>query len=279
MDFEEVKKNGYILIKNFVSLEQCQEMRSVIDKAVKLFYTVDNIKNHSAYISDDNTGRRSWAFALRNPKEDSVLPSVNWCDCDIPLFQETTTRVMELMSLEKGRILFNIQKYWSHSMPVHFHRDGEVFEVDVTSTDNTNNVIRALHPSYVALLTLYNNADGGGTRLKFKDGTSFVVCAQPGELLVFDNTSTVHGVDELIPKDSVPKGEVIRQIIGWRSLDFNCHYLNKRFIYEPFKPVSIGRATELHQHFLNNTWPKMYREMVLMRKIDTNNIEDSTKIL
>jgi hypothetical protein len=71
--------------------------------------------------------------------------------------------------------------------------------------------VRALHPKKVALLTLFNNADGGGTRLFFLnknskhndndniEDNSTVICAQCGDLLIFDNASNMHGVDELNP--------------------------------------------------------------------------------
>jgi len=179
--------------------------------------------------------------------------------------------VLELLDINQGRTLFNIQKYWEHSLPVHPHRDGEVYEAD-PSLPNRHHVIRALHPRKVALLTLFNNAKGGGTRLFFEpgqDSNSIVICAQCGDLLIFDNVKSEHGVDELVPEELTTEGEVIRQIIGWRSMEQHCKYLNKRFKFDPFKDVSFGRSCELQQHFFEKIWPEKRNELQLMGKFDT----------
>lgn len=174
-----------------------------------------------------------------------------------------------MLDLTEGRALFNMQKYWQKSLPVHAHRDGEVYEADLNMPNNKH-VVRALHPKKVALLTLFNNAKGGGTRLFFdeKDETnSTVVCAQMGDLLIFDNVATEHGVDELLPLQETPDGEVIRQIIGWRPMEQNCKYLNRRFRFDQFKDVSYGRGCELQQHFFEKIWPVKRAELQLMGRI------------
>lgn len=267
----ELKANKYLLIKGLLTPEQCLTLCGETTELTKEWYTQENIWNHSAYISDDAKGRKSWAFALENPNARTSLPCVHWLHSKNELFAALTTLVIAFLNLPEGRILFNIQKYWEESTPVHLHRDGEVFDVDISSHDNRTNVIRALHPSRVCLLTLFNNAEGGGTRIMLANGTDFVVQAQTGDLLVFDNIDTEHGVEELVPKEFVTKGDVIRQIIGWRSLDYNCKYLNKRFRFEPFKHVSFGRACELHENFLKTTWIQKRNDLILFGKIRVQN--------
>jgi len=244
-------QKGYFLIKNFLTTKQCEDLTKEVENKIPVWFTKENLMKHAAYISDDNKGRRSWAFALEPATNKSDFPCVSWkVEEDKTLFYNVTKSVMEILDITEGRTLFNMQKYWEHSLPVHAHRDGEVYEVD-PNLPNRFHVIRALHPKQVALLTLFNNAEGGGTRIFFDntDENSVVVCAQCGDLLVFDNVKNEHGVDELIPICKTEEGEVIRQIIGWRSMEQNCKYLNKRFKFEPFKDVSYGRACELQNHF------------------------------
>lgn len=62
-------------------------------------------------------------------------------------------------------------------------------------------------------------------------------------------------------------GQVIRQIIGWRGMEDQCKYLNKKFRFEPFKEVSYGRACELQEHFFHNIWPGKRDELVMLNRI------------
>lgn len=63
--------------------------------------------------------------------------------------------------------------------------------------------------------------------------------AQAGDLLIFDNVRTEHGVDELLPANPDLSGAVdefepplLREIIGWRALEWDCVALNRRLLYE-----------------------------------------------
>jgi hypothetical protein len=89
-------------------------------------------------------------------------------------------------------------------------------------------VVRALYPRKVALLTLRNDCIGGGTRLHFRNKKrddndassedSTVVCCEAGDLLIFDNVNMEHSVDMLRAKPGIKEGEnIIRQIIGNNS--------------------------------------------------------------
>jgi len=265
---ENLAQDGYFLIKNFLNQDQCDIIMKETEGKITEWFNKENLMSHAAYISDDNKGRRSWAFALSPPHNDSNFPSVEWKNDIDSLFCEVTNAVMTMLDITEGRTLFNMQKYWEHSLPVHAHRDGEVYEAD-PSLPNRNHVIRALHPKKVALLTLFNNAKGGGTRIFFDhtEENSVVVCAQRGDLLIFDNVRNEHGVDELVPLGETQEGEVIRQIIGWRPLEQNCKYLNKRFRMDPFKDVSFGRGCELQSHFFEKIWPTKKAELIMMGKI------------
>jgi hypothetical protein len=265
---QNLASEGYFLVKNFLTSEQCDIIMKETEGKISEWFVKENLLSHAAYISDDNKGRRSWAFALSPPHNDSTFPSVDWKNDQGSLFSEVTNTVMAMLDITEGRTLFNMQKYWEHSLPVHAHRDGEVYEAD-PSLPNRGHVIRALHPKKVALLTLFNNAKGGGTRIFFDntEENSVVVCAQRGDLLIFDNVRNEHGVDELVPCGETVEGEVIRQIIGWRALEQNCKYLNKRFRMDPFKDVSFGRGCELQSHFFEKIWPVKRSELVLMGRI------------
>jgi len=60
-----LNEKGYILIQNFLSAEQCELIRKEAEGNISEWFTKENLLSHAAYISDDNKGRRSWAFALK----------------------------------------------------------------------------------------------------------------------------------------------------------------------------------------------------------------------
>lgn len=176
-----IATEGYYLIRNFISPEQCKTVAEISENLITRWYNESNLLSHAAYISDDNKGRRSWAFALQHTKNPSLLlPAVDWNSSlteKEQFWAQLTLLIQKILGIEQGRTLWNMQKYWSRSLPVHAHRDGEVFEVDL-SLPNRHHVVRALHPKKVGLLTLFNQASGGGTRIFRNPGTdidSFVV--------------------------------------------------------------------------------------------------------
>lgn len=77
-----LKEHGYILVKNFVSLADCAKLQSAVDIFAEKHYTTQNLASHAAYISDVKIGRKSWAFAVKNPinPPDDNLPSIRFSD-------------------------------------------------------------------------------------------------------------------------------------------------------------------------------------------------------
>jgi len=130
-----------------------------VDTFSERHYTKENVKSHAAYLSDDNRGRSSFAFALQHPLRpaEASLPSIalfnqaqtisqnslpndkmeegesKTKEEEFPILQKVTRAVLEAIRLEGGRTLFNLQKYWSHSLPVLMHRDGEVYDAGADS--------------------------------------------------------------------------------------------------------------------------------------------------
>lgn len=128
-----------------------------------------------------------------------IRKSVCYLDSQNPSFFTTSPRTFPF---QRSKILGKIPSctpsqgrwsIWGNILEFHFLSDF-FSQVDITSKNNRTNVVRALHPAKVALLTLFNNAEGGGTRIMLADGTDFVVQAQAGDLLIFDNVDTEHGI-------------------------------------------------------------------------------------
>jgi len=129
--------------------------------------------------------------------------------------------------------------------------------------------VKALFPDTVALLTLRNNTIGGGTKIHFnmepgchelslrnntqtKKHQKIVICAQKGDLLLFNNIDNEHSVDELFRDGTQKEGELIRHIIGWRSLEENCVLMNTERENRLYHEVSYERAIEHHKEFLKS---------------------------
>jgi hypothetical protein len=55
---ESLEKDGYILIKNFLSPQQCDVIRKEVEVKIEEWFTKENLVSHAAYVSDDNKGRR-----------------------------------------------------------------------------------------------------------------------------------------------------------------------------------------------------------------------------
>jgi hypothetical protein len=213
--------NYYHLIKNFVPQNQIENIIKETFSFKKTFYTQENLACHAAYLSDTHPNRTSHAYAT-SLYYNGELPFIDLFNVRLENLVDLHRRALGELGLSlKARILFNVQEYFSSSEVVPKHHDGELLDFSI---DNGNlDIKRSIRPDKVAVLTLVNDTDGGGTRIYLPDGTEEVVAAQAGDLLIFDNASCKHGVDPLVGTVKREDG-LLRLIIGWRSLNEKTSY-------------------------------------------------------
>lgn len=135
---EDIKRQGFCLVKGYLPTHDCLKLMKLVDGFVSAHFTRSNLENHSAYPSDRNYRRTSWAFALEPPstgalnplqvrlwmssltmsageeKQTNGLPRVSvseWCKQreDRALLLDVTRRTQNLLGIVDGRSIFNMQ--------------------------------------------------------------------------------------------------------------------------------------------------------------------------
>ena len=275
----------YRLIKNFVAANELERVIDEVFDYKKAFYTPENLKTHAAYLADTKPNRTSHAYAIAPfTREDyeklqevtdemmdvefydgplPVLPMGDWNECGNDCLVELGLQVTQELGLSSGnRVLFNVQEYYGGSEAVPMHNDGEL--LDFTVEGDTLTIKKSIRPDEVAVLTLVNDTDSvaresffqsgpgafGGTRLHYKDGTSEVVRAEAGDLLIFKNSEVKHSVDPL--SGTVKRADgLLRMTIGWRSLGEKCFYED----HDGMLPVDRAQAEAITLKWYQNEWP------------------------
>jgi hypothetical protein len=258
---------NYRLIKGFVRPEDLEAVIAETFDFKKTYYNEGNLATHTAYLSDDKPHRTSHAYAVTSHSPDRYpegilnLPYINLRATD-DWGKKHLTNLYRLVRHEMGlcqdnRMLFNVQEYYGGSEPVPMHCDGELLEFDVRE-DGSLNIKRSIRPDYVAVLTLVNDTDAGGTRVHPCDGVdnSHVIRAEAGDLLIFDNVNNFHSVDALNGTVKRPDG-LLRMTIGWRSLGDRCHYME----YGRVVPINKAQAELMTEKWYVTEWPKQWEKI------------------
>ena len=249
-------------LEGFVSPELCESLVKQAQRMERLFYNEHTLRDHKVYPQDIRPGRKSSAYAV-SEDYDGLLPTVNmrWLKRNYDGLSELSDlhrRVRGMLALpSSSRMLFNVQEYYSESEAVPKHFDGELLEFK--RDGNKLDILKAVRPRHVAVLTLVNDVEGAGTCLHYEDGSSLVVPCKAGDLLIFDNHNTHHSVDSFIGGSKREDG-LVRMIIGWRSLGARCD-LFKKVDGKVFQSrITTRRANSLIEKFLDKEWPGIFRE-------------------
>ena len=241
----------YEIIRSFVTTMQVVPLILESDSMITRFYNQHNIEQHISYPSDQTETRDSYAFAI-NIDGNYGLPAIEIDQLPKELLQ-VTQLVLKKLNISKGRVLFNIQRYWNNSTAVPKHIDGEIFEYHRSQNGNLL-IKKMIRPKQVAILTLKNDFIEGGTRLFYgSDIAGTLINYGMGDLLIFDNESQAHSVDTMSRQDMVELNESlpVRYVIGWRSLEQHTVLLNE----EKNTSLTFERAVELQKIFLKQIWP------------------------
>lgn len=244
------------LIEGFITPSTCERLIAETFAFKKQFYTEENLAAHRTYISDTTPHRTSHAYAVSFGYVEGFtgpLPTINLESMHTDL-TEVTHQVlgMELGLAYDNRALFNVQEYYGGSEAVPKHNDGELLEF--TTENGGLQIKKSIRPEQVAVLTLVNDTDGGGTRVHFPDGREEVVRAQAGDLLVFRNDQALHSVDALTGTVKRPDG-ILRMTVGWRSLGDKTVYSTEAGTN---LPLTQKEAEDITEAWYLETWPKQW---------------------
>lgn len=251
----------FTLHKGFCSILECEQLIREVFAFKSKFYTEENLSTHRAYLADDQAHRTSHAYAVSHGYE-GPLPTIDMQALDGYLFlvnkgMQVIGHARRLNLHADSRVLFNVQEYYGGSERVPKHMDGELLEFTADAQGNLN-IQRSIRPEQVAVLTLVNDTDGGGTRVHLPNGTEEVTRAQAGDLLIFNNWECYHSVDALTGTVQRPDG-LLRMTIGWRSLADRVGYYEK----DPgtcFR-VTMDEANKITENWFKNEWPAQWERI------------------
>lgn len=251
-------KRYHELYKNFVDKSILNTLVDETKAIIQQFYDTPHLKEHSAYFADKKAGRESYAFNVWSASETCPLSAISTDAISefashVAILNESILEYLKIDTLST-RLLFNVQIYYQSSSPVARHFDGEL-QAFTVKEDGTLVIKDAIRPRSVAVLTLVNHTEGGGTRLFYPNGETEVIRAQAGDLLVLDNVECDHGADSFEALGKVREDGIVRMTIGWRSLDRDCVlWKNGKIAHS----LSYDEANAVHREWLENEWPKMY---------------------
>jgi len=259
--------SSYCLIKNFVPQNKIENIIKETFAFKQAYYNEENLARHTTYLSDVHPNRQSHAYAT-SLTYSGKLPAISIIERNLltgkynfPELLELQHKITVTLNLPFNvRTLFNVQEYYSGSEVVPKHCDGELLEFEADATGKLD-IKRSVRPDQVAVLTLVNDTDGGGTRLYNADGTEQVVVAQAGDLLIFDNIACFHGVDRLSGTVKRDDG-LLRLIIGWRSLNASTHYMKG----DGITPITYEEAEVIIGNWYVNEWPEQWAKIVASQK-------------
>lgn len=244
-------------IVRMVEASCCEALLRDMNDFIGSTYSEANARARRAHVYQHQTDMEAFAFPVHStgsPQTDH-LPGFRLDELPGSL-AEICRGATRALRIERGRVLFNVGRYPEGSSVLPPHYDGELF--DYTITPGVGNWVRSgIRPTEVALLTLRNETERCGTSLHDADGKIVETHAQPGELLVFDNTTYQHGVPATGPNvvagPNARPPRWVRYVVGWRALEEG-YYWNDA---EPLRPIAFEEAIALHDRFLANDWPSL----------------------
>lgn len=272
------------------SPEECERLIGEINAFIADAYDRANAIARRSYVYEF-TSMETFAFALHCPGSPETRHLPGFADEELPHPIASLTReVTDRLALKRGRVLFNVGRYFEGCGPIVPHYDGELFEHTVVP--RVSHVVRSgIRPWQVAILTLRDDTTTGGTRLHDSAGNVIEPPMQVGDLLVFDNTLYRHSVPDPLgppasrtgarpatgpaddgdagargggsgasagdgsgrdPDGRQTKPRWIRYTVGWRALDEACFDWRDG---EPLRPLALREAIALHERFLVERWP------------------------
>ena len=249
-------------IERVLEADRCEAVIAASSAFVDRYYDAENIRTRRAHVYEYGLDLEAFAFPVHFPgaPETDALPG--FALDELPeVVRPLTLEAARRLGVRRGRLLWNIARYAQHSAPLPPHFDGELFEFDAHPVRGTT-VWSGIRPRQVALLTLRNESASCGTSLHAADGSVAVTRASAGELLVFDNIDTMHGVPGSGANVVAPADEAssrwIRVTTGWRAMDEGFDWDDRR----PLRPIDFDEGVSKHHAFFDTQWPALAEEDV-----------------
>ncbi len=250
-------------IERILEADRCEAVISAIGDFVDRHYNEENIRTRRAHVYEYGLDMEAFAFPVHAPgsPETDALPGFRLDELPEPI-RPLTAIAVDRLGLKRGRVLWNVARYAQHCAPLPAHFDGELFEFDPDPVEGTT-VWSGIRPHEVALLTLRNDTASRGTTLHAADGSVTETHAAAGEMLLFDNVDTMHGVPGTGANVAVPVDEArsrwVRVTTGWRSMDEGFDWDDRR----PLRPIDFDESVRKHHTFFANTWPALAHSDVM----------------
>ncbi|MEZ4331375.1 MAG: hypothetical protein R3F35_06460 [Myxococcota bacterium] len=254
------------------SPDACERLIREINAFISGAYDRANTIARRNYVYEF-TSMETFAFALHCPGSPETRHLPGFADEELPQpIAELAHEVADRLGLKRGRVLFNVGRYFERCGPIVPHYDGELFDHTVVPRVR-HRVHSGIRPRQVAILTLRDDTTTGGTRLHDAAENEITPPMRVGDLLVFDNTLYRHSVPDPVGPSARPssaeeatpfqdgsargrqptsKPRWLRYTLGWRSLDEACFDWRED---EPLRPLSLADAVVLHERFLSERWP------------------------
>ena len=218
-----IKLNGYHIFRGLISDEEIEQIKTSAF-SLRREYSEEKVKQRLFYRRESSHNRQGDALMVSN--SETTLPSINIQNTPINKYFKMYNNIIEecvgqkFTDSSQMRSMLNIQEYFSGSLPVYNHYDGEFFfffhEFDSNTNENILKLDKALIPRFVMVCVLENENDGKGVYVCKHDSHDRIdVKLYPGDVLVFDNVNLRHGVPEL---------DKPRMMIGLRNFDYNPYY-------------------------------------------------------
>ena len=242
--------------------DRCESVLAAVNAFIDAEYTEANVRARRAYVFEYGLDMDAFAFPIHAPgsPESDHLPGYRLDELPEAI-AELTTKAVEALGLERGRVLWNVSRYAAHADSLPAHYDGELFEF--TADPISGPVVQSgIRPREVALLTLRNESAGCQTTLHDADGKVLEAHVKPGELMRFDNVAYQHGVPATGANVCVTAEEAagrwIRVSTGWRSMHEGFDWNGENDL----RPIAFSESIRLHDAFLRDKWPALAEEDV-----------------
>lgn len=224
-----LEEDGFVILQDYLGGYELGKLRAEISCMNENHYTQENLKSGLAYPSDSTDTRISNAYLIGNGQSyfphinmqmheyyaiDSILDDWNFLVGIMEGDAPTVGIETNYYSVSDSSTMINFQEYREASKPVPPHMDGHYLDY-TCNDDGTMTVTEALIPSYVGVLVLHNENEGGTVLTEIDTFTRIPVQAAAGDFVIFDNIRFLH---------EVPTLEKPRAMLGLRN-----------FTYKPYR--------------------------------------------
>ena len=237
---------------------RCEALIRDTNAFIARAYTRANTLTRRNYVYEFSR-METFAFSLHCPGAMATRHLPGFTEDEIPTSLRTLAReVTDRLSIKRGRVLWNVGRYFEYCGAITPHYDGELFDHEV-EPQVRHTVRRGIRPREVAILTLRDETAHGGTRLHDAAGGVVAPPLQTGDLLRFDNTLYMHSVPDPVrasghlDQDDAGNPRWVRYTMGWRALEDGCFDWRDG---EPLRPIELDAAIELHERFVRDDWPR-----------------------